>query len=66
MILEILLSFERNNEDFVKKHGKRKAFFTGGNSSCHDVAQHLHNEFVKWLAELKEDIKVSELYPTES
>jgi hypothetical protein len=36
--------------------------------TTHDVAQHLHNEFVKRLAELKEDIKVSELqvYPNES
>jgi hypothetical protein len=27
-----------------------------------DVAKHLHNEFVKWLTQLKNDIEVSLLY----
>jgi hypothetical protein len=27
--------------------------------STHDVTTHIHNEFVKWLKELKEDIQVS-------
>ncbi|KAF8224865.1 hypothetical protein L208DRAFT_1308647, partial [Tricholoma matsutake] len=26
--------------------------------TTHDVVNHLHNEFVKWLAQLKEDIDV--------
>jgi hypothetical protein len=33
--------FDRNDEEFVKKHGKRKAFHTGGNSSCRlHIRQH--------------------------
>ncbi|KAF8232230.1 hypothetical protein L208DRAFT_1273067, partial [Tricholoma matsutake] len=27
--------------------------------TTHDVTSHLHNEFVKWLTQLKNDIKVS-------
>jgi hypothetical protein len=31
---QIYLLQHRNNNDFVKLNGKRKAFFKGGNSSC--------------------------------
>ena len=30
--------------------------------TMHQVVTHLHNEFIKWLAELKEDIEVHEHY----
>jgi hypothetical protein len=40
-ISESLTEFDRNDEEFVRKQGKRKAFFTGGNSSCrHHIRQH--------------------------
>jgi hypothetical protein len=31
--------------------------------TMHDVTQHLHNEFVKWLEVLNKDIEVSDCYP---
>ena len=34
--------------------------------TTHDVITHLHNEFVKWLAQLKKDVEVSEFYSDES
>ena len=36
-----LPSFDRNDDKLVRKQGKRKAFFTGSNSSCrHHIRQH--------------------------
>ena len=34
--------------------------------TTHDVVTHLHNEFVKWLEQLKKDIEVSQLNVNES
>ena len=34
--------------------------------TTHDVITHLHNKFVKWLAQLKKDVEVSEFYSDES
>ena len=42
-IIHFLLSFNRSDEEFVKKNGKRKVFFTGSNSSCR---QHIHQHYV--------------------
>lgn len=50
-ILVILPIFERNNEEFVKKQGKRKAFFTGGNSSCR---QHIRQHYAIYQERCKE------------
>jgi hypothetical protein len=39
--IKILPSFNRNDEVFTAKYGKRKAFLTGGNSSCRQhIRQH--------------------------
>jgi hypothetical protein len=51
MIQKILPSFERNDEEFVKKNGKRKAFFTGGNSSCR---QHIRQHYTIYQERCKE------------
>ena len=41
-IQEALPSLDRNDEEFLKKSGKRKAFHVGGNSSCR---QHIHRHY---------------------
>ena len=34
--------------------------------TTHDVVNHLHNEFVKWVGQLKKDVEVRELYASDS
>ena len=34
--------------------------------TTHDVVNHLHNEFAKWVSQLKDDIEVSEFYASKS
>jgi hypothetical protein len=51
VIIGILPSLKRNNEELVKKQGKRKAFFTGGNSSCR---QHIRQHYAIYQERCKE------------
>ena len=46
------LLYDRVDEKLIAKHGRRKAFYTGGNSTCH---QHIHMASVAAarLAELR-------------
>lgn len=40
-MIDLLVSCIRSNEEFIKKNGRAKAFFTGGNSSCrYHIRQH--------------------------
>jgi len=47
---EFLLSFNRNDDEFVKKSGKRKPFHTGGNSSCR---QHIRQHYAIYKEQCK-------------
>jgi hypothetical protein len=48
--------FDRNDEEFVKKNGQRKAFFTGSNSSCR---QHIRQHYPIYQKRCK-DAKIPE------
>jgi hypothetical protein len=51
-LLDFLPSFYRNDEEFVKKNSKRKAFFTGGNSSCR---QHIRQHYLIYQKRCEEE-----------
>ena len=42
---------DRNDDGFITKHGKRKAFHTGGNLSCQ---QHIHQHYDVYQQRCKE------------
>ena len=44
--------FDRNDGGFMKKYGKRKAFHTGGNSSCQ---QHIRQHYDVYQQRCKEE-----------
>ena len=46
------LTFDRNDEAFIKKHGKRKAFHIGGNSSGR---QHIRQHYTEYQTRCKEE-----------
>ena len=47
---KFLPGFDRNNEQFTAKHGKRKAFLTSGNSSCR---QHIRQHYPIYQQDVK-------------
>jgi len=51
LVLRFLPSFDRNDEEFTTKYGKRKAFLTGGNSSCR---QHIRQHYPIYQERCKE------------
>lgn len=46
------LTFDRNDEAFIKKYGKRKAFHIGGNSSGR---QHIRQHYTEYQTRCKEE-----------
>ena len=41
----------RENKEFIMKHGKRKAFHVGSNSSCHQHIRSHYELYQAWCAE---------------
>lgn len=51
-LINNLLSFDRNDEALVNRYGKRKTFFTGGNSSCR---QHIRQHYAIYQERCKDE-----------
>ncbi|KAF8240406.1 hypothetical protein L208DRAFT_1068752, partial [Tricholoma matsutake] len=41
----------KNDDEFVKKHGKQKVFHTGGNSSCQQHIRQHYEIYQQWCKE---------------